>query len=74
MKTKIIKDNEIIGKYLPKSNTYHTLTPNQLFEKDPKYLLWMHLNCKAFTFTDGIRKKLNKFKKENIGIAKELKS
>lgn len=73
MKTKIINDNEIFGKFLPDSNSYHKLTPNELFDKDPKYLLWLHLNCNSFKFTDGIRKKLNKFKKDNEGIAKELK-
>lgn len=71
MKIIIIKDNEILW-FLPKSNDYHSLTPNELFEENPKYLLWMHLNLKAFKFTDGIRKKLNKFKKDNPGIAKEL--
>ena len=73
MKVKIIKDNEVFGKYLPKSNKYHTFTPNELFLDNPKYLLWLHLNCNAFTFSDGIRKKLNKYKKENIGVAKTLK-
>jgi hypothetical protein len=73
MKVKIIKDNEVFGKRLPKSNVYRTLTPNELFIKDPKYLLWLHLNSCSYTYSDGIRKKLNKFKKDNIGIAKELK-
>ncbi len=73
MKTKIIPDNVPFGKSLPRSNQYNKLTPNELFVEDPEYLLWLHLNTTAFTFSDGIRKKLNKFKKENTGIAKKLK-
>jgi len=72
MKTKIIKDNESFGKY-EGYKPYQKLTPNEMFEKDPERLLWLHLNCDGFTFTDGIRKKLNKFKKDNEGIAKKIK-
>jgi hypothetical protein len=70
---KIIKDNEQFGKY-EGYKPYQSLTPNQMFDKDPKRLLWLHLNCKAFTFSEGIRKKLNKFKKANPGLAKKLTS
>jgi hypothetical protein len=71
-KAKLIKDNEPFGKY-ESYKPYQTLTPNEMFGKDPKRLLWLHLNCKAFTFSDGIRKKLNKFKKDNPTIVNELK-
>ena len=71
-KKKIIKDNEPFGKregYKP----YQSLTPNEMFIKDPERLLWLHLNYDAFTFSEGIRKKLNKYKKENKDIVQNLK-
>ncbi len=69
---KIIHDNEPFGKHEGDRRLQH-LTPNQMFEINPTRLLWLHLNCTGFTFTDGIRKKLNEFKKKNKGIANTLK-
>jgi hypothetical protein len=34
IKNKVINDNEIFGIFLPKSNSYNELTPNELFEKE----------------------------------------
>jgi hypothetical protein len=48
---------------LPSVNVYSKLTINELFEKDPKYAVWMVQNCLAFRYAEDVRRKVNKYKK-----------
>ena len=59
---KYLKDKDILS-WLPKSNTFHTYSIEQVFEKNPDYAMWIVKNCWAYRFSEGIRGKINKYRK-----------
>jgi hypothetical protein len=63
MKPKFVKDDERLEPYVGRLHLYKDLTPEQLFEINPGYLLWLKNNNLTIRFSDGIRKKLNKYRK-----------
>ena len=59
---KFIKDKDILS-WLPPSNKFHTYSIEQVFEENPGYAAWIVKNCLAYRFSEGIRGKINKFRK-----------
>lgn len=58
MKTRFVAKSHRLG-----FGKYRELTAEQVFQKDPKYIVWVKDNLKGIRFATGLSQRINKYKK-----------